>query len=121
MAEELNIEGDPLVVEIKDYQIEGFNYRLHSWYSNRLGWNVSIYDTDNVAILTGINLISEFSNLTWKYSRKTHDLFEGDLFLINKQDNYDTPLTSDNFGQDNEWGLFYLTNSDQVDLGINKR
>lgn len=121
MAVELNISGNPLEVEVKDYQIEGKNYRVHTWYTGRTGWNISLYNTVDETLLTGITIINELSNLTWKYSRKTSLLFNGDLFSVNKKGDYTSPLTSDNFGEDKDWGIIYLTVDEQKELGINKR
>jgi hypothetical protein len=121
MATELNITGDPLEVEVKEYQIEGTNYIIHSWYSDRGGWQLSIYDKVGTKILTGLNLISEPMNLTWRYSRKTTPLFKGDLFLLNKDSNYEIPLTKSNFGQEGLWGIFHLTQQEQKDLDVSRR
>lgn len=121
MAIEFNCSGDPLVVEVRDYQIEGDNYRLQVGYSNRSGWYVSIYDTDDNPILLGLTFISEPQNLTWRYSRLATGLFEGDMWLFNKDNDYTKPITKDNFGEAGVWGLFYLTKQEMIDLGVDKR
>jgi hypothetical protein len=120
MAVELNVVGNPLVVEVKDYQIDGETYRVHVGYSNRNGWYVSIYNTDDVAILLGITLISEPQNLTWRYSRGG-GLFKGDLWVFNNTGDYTKALTKDNFGEGKMWGLYYLTTTEMTELGVSKR
>ena len=121
MAIEFNCTGDPLVIEVRDYQIESINYRIHVGYTNRNGWYVSIYDTDDNPILLGLTLISEPQNITWRYSRLNTGLFSGDIWVLNRTGDYTNTLTKDNFGEDSAWGLFYFTESEMIEYGINKR
>lgn len=121
MAIEFNCSGNPLIIEVRDYQIESLNYRVHVGYKNRGGWYVAIYDTDDNLILGETTLISEPQNLTWRYSRSTTGLFEGDMWVLNKLGDYTKTLTKDNFGEGKDWGLFYFTQSEMTELGINKR
>ena len=119
---EFNCSGDPLVIEVRDYQIESASYRLETGYNNRAGWYLSIYDIDGTLILSGLTLISEAQNITWRYSREATGLFEGDMWVFNKTGNYTiNPLTKDNFGESKDWGLFYFTQAEMVELGISKR
>lgn len=122
MAIEFNCTGDPLEIEVRDYQIESGNYRVEVGFNNRSGWYVSIYDIDGTLILAGLTLISEAQNITWRYSRESTGLFEGDMWVFNKTGNYTiNPLTKDNFGESKDWGLFYFTQAEMVELGISKR
>ena len=51
MAIEFNCTGDYQVIEVRDYQIESGNYRMHTGYNNRNGWYVSLYTPDDELIL----------------------------------------------------------------------
>lgn len=122
MAIEFNCTGDYQVVEVRDYQIESGNYRMHTGYNNRNGWYVSLYTTDDELILGSLGIISEDGqNLTWRYSRNIFGLPDGDLWVFNKTGDSSKALTKDNFGEGKDWGLFYLTQSEMDELGINKR
>lgn len=121
MAIEFNIEGNPLVIEVKDYQIESGNYRLVTGYNKRAGWYLSIYDLQDNPILLGLTIPSEPQNLTWRYSRVTNKLFTGDIWVLNKPNKTTSNLESTNFGESGDWGLFYFTQAEMVDYGINKR
>jgi hypothetical protein len=121
MAIEFNCTGDPLDIEVRDYQIESGNYRVEVGFNNRSGWYVSIYDTDDTPILLGLTLISEPQNITWRYSRVNTGLFTGDMWVFNKTGDYTNTLSKANFGEGKAWGLFYFTAAEMIEYGINKR
>lgn len=116
MAVEFNIDGD-IANQKRNYQIEGETYKLHTYWLPIVGWCVSVLKEDGTPLISGITLPAEQINLTWRYSR-LGGLFSGDLFLLNKNSKPLTPLTSDNFGQEGDWNLFYLTLAEMETFGI---
>lgn len=117
MALELNIEG--LANEPKLYSLEDTNYIIKITHSPICGWTLSIYTKDKEPILTGISLISETRNITWKYHASSPLLPTGDLWLVAK--NIDKPpLSFTNFGENKDWGILYFTKDEQIELGINR-
>jgi hypothetical protein len=118
---EFNCAGDPKVIEVREYQIEGVNYKIYTGFNNRAGWYVSIYDLEDNVILAGLTLINEPQNITWRYSRSSGKLFTGDMWILNRSGDYKIPLTKDNFGEGKDWGLFYFTKKEMEEFKINKR
>lgn len=117
MAIELNIEG--LANESKLYALDDVNYTIKTTHSPVCGWTLSIYTKDDELLLTGLSLLSETRNLTWRYHASTPLLPKGDLWVLKKTQE-DSPLTFYNFGEGGAWGVFYFTEDEQIELGIDR-
>lgn len=120
MATEFNIAGNPLVIEVKDYQISSTTYRLETGYNNRSGWYLSIYDSFGDPMLLGLNIISESQNLTWRHKASIPGMFDGNIWAINRTGDDTITLTENNFGEGKDWGLFHFTDAEEESLGIKK-
>ena len=101
----LNIEG--LGNESKIYSLGSASFIVNTTHSPVCGWTVNIYDKDGVALITGVSLIPEPRNLTWRYHARLSNLFSGVLFLL-RNNNSTNDLTFYNFKEDGDWCLYYL-------------
>lgn len=106
--------------QTQEYQIEGITYFITVRWNYRDGWEVSIADSANVRILSGLIAVPS-QNITWRYSRST-GLFTGDLWIDNTElGSKDTDITRENFGQGLKYRLTYRTKNEMDQAGINPR
>lgn len=115
--QKLNIEG--LGNESKLYALGNNNFIIKTTHSPVCGWTLSIYDRDKNPLITGISLLSEARNLTWKYHARLENLFSGDLFILRNNSNT-IDLNFYNFSESGDWCLYYLTQAEMIELGVNK-
>lgn len=77
-------------------------------------WRISIYDSQNDPIIVGV-VLSPNKSPTKRYALPFFS--EGNLWLFRLRST-DQPLKYDNFGLEKDYGLIYLTNEEEEELGI---
>lgn len=85
-----------------------FNTRDQRWYFD-------LVDRNNIDIISGVKILPS-TNLTGKYLY-TSSILGGSLYCANlKNDGID--VTRDNFGTDKQFQLWYISEEEQLSLGL---
>lgn len=124
MAVSLNINTDNDQLNQKQrFNIEGRIYILRTYFNSRKnigdpdrsgGWYIGLYDVDDVAILTGLKLLPN-RDMFFRSSDTT--IFTGSIFCVDTiDDNTDSVLDLDNFGQGKRYQLWYFTREELDDF-----
>lgn len=119
----LNISGDS-PNQISQFTIEGVNYFFQTRWNTRMGWTISIYDSNSnpstdpsiTPLLGGLKCMSN-GLLTWRYSREG-GLFSGDIMILDTEGEFNGEITRDNFGEGRRYVPVYFTEEELVEFNI---
>lgn len=117
-----NTENDQLNQK-QSFSIEGVSYIIRTYFNSRKldsdlerggGWYVSLHDSDDIPIVTGLKLMPSRS----MFNRVTNPakLFTGHVICIDTlpQTSYNA-LDLDNYGQGKRYQLWYFTEQELID------
>jgi hypothetical protein len=119
----LNVDGtNPN--QIVEFQIEGVNFYFHVRWNERMGWVMSIYDSDNnpatdsslTPLLGGLKCMPN-GLMTWRYSR-SGGLFSGDILVLDTESDINGEITRDNFGQNLRFVPTYFTEDELSEYDV---
>ena len=77
-------------------------------------WHIDIFDINENPIISG-NKLLPFVNVTGQYC---FDEFAGGNLWCFSKTTSGTPMGRDNFGVGKEYGLFFLSNEEEINLGL---
>lgn len=114
MPIELNIDNS-LPNQIVSFPIEGEVFYFHVRWNYRLGWVMSIYDSNSdpskdssiKPLLGGLKCMPN-GPMTNRYSR-TEGLFEGEIVIVDVDGSINGEVTRDNFGNGLRFIPIYFT------------
>lgn len=111
MAVTLNVNTDSKINQTLVYPLEGSKWYLNIYYNYRSGWYVSISDSDDNLIRSGIKLMPSASVF------KGMGIFEGAILCADTDPVYrEDGLTRDNFGDNKRYKLVYYSSEELESL-----